>query len=378
MKTIILLVLVCLLLTPLASAQNDTKTDFWSEQSLSEASGTITQLTVFPQVDTVGVRTVYRIEFGLNGDTLQPEATARLFFPTGFGLTEIDSVLYSDDDPGNVEYQIGGISREGQELRIEFAVGGQAPAMGSKITLKLFGVRNATETRSYEIALAIMSLTSELIAPPTWSASFSLRADKLATFSLYPEGIQQVRAGTILQYSVETLDRFGNAIFVQPINWSVIGVPSPTGTIAGGIFQAKHTGASKIVASYQSFADTSSLVYVLPGVFAHFVMSGAPESVVAGDGWRNGIDDVVVTAYDLFGNVSDDFNGAVYFRSSDALAVIPYTKTAPYSFVAADQGRHTFPSSGFKLFTAGRQSLDLLTGDTVMQTISGITVLPAS
>ncbi len=378
MKTFILLVLVCLLLTPLAPAQNDTKTDFWSQQSLAETSGTITQLTIFPQVDTVGVKTVYRVEFSLNGDTLQPEATVRLYFPTGFGLTEIDSVLYSDDDPGNVEYQIGDLFHEGQELRVEFAAGGQAPMIGSKITLKLFGVRNATATRSYQIALAVVSLTNELIAAPTWSASFSLRADKLASLSLYPEGIQQVRAGAILQYSVVTQDQFGNAIFVQPINWSVIGVPSPTGTIAGGTFQAKHTGASKIVASYQWFADTSNLVYVLPGAFAHFVMSGAPETVVAGDSWRNGIDDVVVTAYDLFENVSYDFDGAVYFSSSDAQAVVPYAKTAPYSFVAADQGRHTFPGSGFRLFTAGRQSLELLTGDTVMQTINGITVLPAS
>jgi hypothetical protein len=377
LKTLILLVLVCLSLTPLASGQNDTKADFWSQQSLFVTSGTITQLTIFPQVDTVGVKTIYRVEFGLSGDTLQPEATAQLFFPTGFGLTEIDSVLYSDDDPGNAEYQIGSVAREGQELRVKFSVGGQAPATGSKITLMLFGVRNATVARSYQIALAIVSLTNELIAAPTWSTLFSVRVDKLEMFSLYPEGIQQVRAGTVLQYYVTTLDRYGNAVSVQPISWSVIGVPSLTGTIAGGSFQAKRTGASKIVASYESFADTSSLVYVLPGAFAHFVVSGAPDTVVAGDNWRNGIDDVVVTAYDLFENASSEYNGAVYFRSSDALAVIPYTKTAPYSFVAADQGRHTFPGSSFGFFTAGRQSLELLKGDTVMQTISGITVLPA-
>jgi hypothetical protein len=377
LKTLILLVLVSLSLTVFATAQTNTKADFWFQQSLSETSGTITQLTVFPQYDTVGVKTIYRVEFALNGDTLQSEATIRLFFPTGFGLTEIDSVLYSDDDPGNVEYQIGDVSHEGQELKVKFAADGQAPVTGSKITLRLFNIGNATAARSYQIALAIESQTEELIAAPTWSASFSLRADKLATFSLYPEGIQQVRAGSILQFSVGTLDRFGNAVSVQTINWNIIGVPSPTGTISGGTFQAKHTGASKIVASYQSFADTSSLVYVLPGVFAHFAVNGAPDTTVAGDKWRNGIDDVIVTAYDLFENVSSDYNGAVYFGSSDTLAVIPYTKTAPYSFVTSDQGRHTFPGSDFQLFLAGRQSLELLKGDTVMQTINGITVLPA-
>jgi hypothetical protein len=378
MKTIVLLVIIYLSLTVLASAQNDTGIDFWSQQSLSEAGVTITQLTVFPQIDTVGVKTVYRIEFGLNGDTLQPGASVQLYFPSGFGLTEIDSVLYSDDDPGNVEYEIGNVSSEGQELRVKLSEGGQAPALGSKVTLKLFGIRNATAARSYQIALAIVSATDELIAAPTWSASFSLRADKLAAFSLYPEGIQQVRAGTILQYYVTTFDRYGNAVSVQPINWSVLGVPSPTGTISGGTFQAKHTGASKIVAAYQSFADTSNLLYVLPGAFAHFAVSGAPDTVVAGDIWYSGTNDIVVTAYDLFENVSYDYTGAVYFRSSDTQAVIPYTKIAPYSFVTADQGHHTFPGSGFTFFTAGRQNLALLKGDTVMQTISGITVLPAS
>jgi hypothetical protein len=378
LKTFTLLIIVCLSLTALASAQDGIKKDFWSRQSLSENSGTITQLAVFPQFDTVGIKTVYRVEFAFNGDTLQPEVTVRLFFPAGFGLTEIDSTLYSDDDPGNVEYQIGGISLDGQELRVTFDEGGQAPASGSKITLKLFGVRNATAASTYQIALAIESQKGELIAAPTWSGSFSLRADKLATFSMYPEGIQQVRAGSILQFSVGTLDRFGNAVSVQPINWSLIGVPSPTGTISGGTFQARHTGASRIVASYQSFTDTSSLVYVLPGVFAYFAVIGAPDTVMAGASWRNGIDDVVVTAYDLFENVSSDYNGAVYFLSSDDQAVIPYTKTTPYNFIPADQGRHTFPGSGFGFFKAGRQDLELLKGDTVMQRITGITVLPAS
>ncbi len=378
-KLLILLISVCLSLTSIASAQDRGRADFWSGLSLSPtAGGTISQLSVYPLIDTVGVKTKYSVEFILSGDTLQPEATILLNFPSGFGLTEVDSVLYSDADVGNIEYQVGGISHSGQGLQITLSATGQAPAAGSKITLSIFSIRSTTVTGSYQIALAILSSASELIAAPTWSTSFSLRADKLASFSLYPEGIQQLRAGTILQFYVTTLDRYGNAVTVQPILWNVIGVPVATGTISGGTFQAKRTGASKIVAAYQAFADTSSLVYVLPGAFAHFVMSGAPDTVIAGDSWRAGVDDVVVTAYDLFENVSYDYTGTVYFRSSDSMAVLPCTKTAPYTFVSADQGRHTFAAGSFKFVTAGRHNLDLLKGDTVMQTISGINVLPAS
>jgi hypothetical protein len=162
---------------------------------------------------------------------------------------------------------------------------------------------------------------------------------------------------------------------VQPIVWSVLGVPTQTGTIVGGSFQAKTTGASKIIASYQPFADTSNLVYVLPGAFAHFEFTGGPDSIVAGQAWTNGTNDVIATAHDLYENVNYEYNGQVYFRSSDPKAQLPYTAASPYTFVTGDQGRHAFAGSGFKLFSAGRQDVELMKGDTAMRAISGITVL---
>ena len=228
------------------------------------------------------------------------------------------------------------------------------------------------------MALAIVSAENELIAPPTWSADFALIADKQASFVLYPETIQQLRAGTTLQYHVETRDRFHNATPLPPIVWSVIGIPTQTGSIVDGSFQAHHTGASKIVATSGSAADTSSLVYVLPGVFSSLKLTGGRDSVVAGQRWSDGNDDLTVTAYDVFENVSSDFDGEVYFRSSDTLAEAPFTVAAPYRFVPADQGRHLFRGSGFRLLTAGRQSLDLMMGDTVEQSLNSILVLPAA
>ena len=60
--------------------------------------------------------------------------------------------------------------------------------------------------------------------------------------------------------------------------------------------------------------------------------------------------EVVVTAFDAYGNVADGYTGTVAFSSSDKQAILP----AEYTFTAADAGTSTFPIT---LETAGRQSV---------------------
>ncbi len=86
-------------------------------------------------------------------------------------------------------------------------------------------------------------------------------------------------------------------------------------------------------------------------------------------------ENVTLTAFDAFGNVKTDYGydptskaGMVYFYSSDAQAVLPYTKTVStdssgcFQFPAGDLGAHTFtpqntPTNYFKFQTGGYQSL---------------------
>ncbi len=89
----------------------------------------------------------------------------------------------------------------------------------------------------------------------------------------------------------------------------------------------------------------------------------APSTVNAGTPF-----DVVVTALDPYGNTDTNYQGTVYFSSSDTdpSAVLP----ADYAFVAADQGVHTF-ADGFTLVTPGPQTLTAT--DTANAAITGST-----
>lgn len=71
---------------------------------------------------------------------------------------------------------------------------------------------------------------------------------------------------------------------------------------------------------------------------------------------------LTVTARDVFGDTVTGYRGTIHFTSSDPAAVLP----ADYTFVAADNGAHTF---NITLNTPGTQSITAT--DTVTATISG-------
>ncbi len=84
---------------------------------------------------------------------------------------------------------------------------------------------------------------------------------------------------------------------------------------------------------------------------------------------------VTVTAKDAHGNTATSYTGTVSFSSTDGSAVLP----GNYTFVAGDNGSHTF-ASGVTLKTAGSQTVtatDTVTGS-INGTSSAITVNPAA
>ncbi len=82
-----------------------------------------------------------------------------------------------------------------------------------------------------------------------------------------------------------------------------------------------------------------------------------------------------VTAKDAFGNTASGYLGTVHFTSSDPQALLP----SNYSFLAADNGTHTF-TNAVTLKTAGAENL--IATDTITTTITGtqnaISVTPAA
>ncbi len=341
--------------------------------------GQITDLLMLVDNDSAGAPVRYEIKFTLENDSLRGGSRIEIDFPIGYYLGTIDSISFADFNDSLTDFTIRDFTIEERHLSISLDSLEILPPPGTRSVITLFSINNPQVADDYQILLTLLTDDSQLLALPELSEPLSIRPGPLSSFKLSPKGIQQVRAGTTFQFSIETKDAFGNLLSIpgSSISWGVIGAPASTGVVENGSFQAQHTGASRVFASYQTFADTSGLVYVLPGAFAYFRLGGGADTTIAGSAWLNGADDVVITAYDLFGNVNYEFTGQVYFAASDPLAQLPYTQSSPLTFGTSDLGIKTITGSSFKFFTAGRHSLTLMMNGQPQRSVFPISVLPA-
>jgi hypothetical protein len=125
---------------------------------------------------------------------------------------------------------------------------------------------------------------------------------------------------------------------------------------------AQASGGSSPSASF-SLTNTSGVTNV-----THFSVS-APSTSTAGSPF-----DVTVSALDASNHVVTNYNGTIHFTTSDGNHVLP----ADYTFVAGDNGIHTF-ASGVTLRTAGSQTVSV--NDTVNTSVTGsatVSVSPAA
>jgi hypothetical protein len=93
----------------------------------------------------------------------------------------------------------------------------------------------------------------------------------------------------------------------------------------------------------------SVTVLTRPAPATQLQVTGSASTITAG-----GVVSVTVTARDALGNVDPDFRGTVSFGSDDGQADLPTDN--PYTFTAADAGRHTFD---FTLRTAGTMHVNV-------------------
>ena len=329
--------------------------------------------------DTAGALTSYSIKFTLENDSLRSASLIEVDFPPGYSLEDIDSIHYFDLDETAADFAIESFEVSERHLSIRLDSLEILPPANTRSIITIYSIHNPDVATNYQCLLSLVANENQLLALPALSEVLNIKAGPPLLFDLTPNGIQQALAGTTIRFSVAVKDQFGNPISVpgSSITWGVIGVPTSAGIVIGGDFQAQHTGVSRVFASYQSLADTSGLIYVLPGSFAYFGLTGGTDTTVAGTAWQNGSDDVVITAFDLFGNINYEFLGQIYFESSDPLAQLPYSQASPYVFSAFDQGIKTIPGSQFRLFTAGRQSINLMMNGQPQKSLFPISVLPA-
>jgi subtilisin-like proprotein convertase family protein len=119
-----------------------------------------------------------------------------------------------------------------------------------------------------------------------------------------------------------------------------------------------------------SVSGTQGNIQVNAAAATSVSVGGYPNAVTAGT-----VGTVVVTLRDNFGNQATGYRGTMHFTSNDPQAVLP----ADYSFVAGDNGTHTF-TNAVTLKTAGTQNV--VATDTVQAALTGaeapIDVSPAS
>jgi hypothetical protein len=122
-------------------------------------------------------------------------------------------------------------------------------------------------------------------------------------------------------------------------------------------YMSTTTGSADLTVTSDSVSSANAHVTVMPAEIDHFDMTVFPTSATAGQPITGSI---TITAYDAYNNKKTDYDGQVYFNSTDASAILPFTQDAKYTFTIGDNGTHAF--SGFTLATTGNQNITVTDG----------------
>jgi uncharacterized repeat protein (TIGR03803 family) len=181
-----------------------------------------------------------------------------------------------------------------------------------------------------------------------------------------------VVADTASSFTVTAVDAYGNAIvgyrgtvhFTSgdprvslPANYTFIAADNGAHTFSATL---KTAGTQSLTATDTvtgSITGSQTGIQVTPAAVSKLAVAAFPSPVAAGTPGS-----FTVTAEDAYGNTVTMYRGTVHFTSGDPRVSLP----ANYTFIAADNGAHTF-SATFR--TAGTQSITA--ADTVTSTIKG-------
>jgi hypothetical protein len=235
------------------------------------------------------------------------------------------------------------------------------------VTLKTAGTQSITATDA--ATSSITGSQSGIIVTPAAADHLVVSAPASAT------------AGTPFDLVVTALDPFNNtasgyagtvaftstdAGATLPSNYTFTPADSGVHTFSGGATLI-HAGSQTITATDTTTSSiTGSAAVTVTAAAADHLMVSAPASATAGTPF-----DVVVTVQDAYNNTATGYTGTVTFLSSDPGATLP----ADYTFVASDNGVHTF-AAGATLIHAGSQTITAT--DTTMSSVTGVGTVSVS
>jgi hypothetical protein len=247
---------------------------------------------------------------------------------------------------------------------------------GTVVLASTDDLRNSVSVSQHGTTLTIGAGNRE--ATPTMAQASTMIPGGAVALRAQPS-VTTVVAGTAFTLTVTALDAAGNPAIdftglvhftstdpatMLPDDYTFTAADRGVHTFS---LTLKTAGNRSVTVTSGMLTDTANLT-VTPGATSKFLVSGFPSSITAGTAGM-----VTVVAQDAFGNATPGYLGTVHFTSSDAEAVLP----GDYSFVAGDNGMHTF--SGLMLETAATQSITATDATTLSITgsQSGIVVNPA-
>jgi hypothetical protein len=236
-------------------------------------------------------------------------------------------------------------------------------------TLKTAGTRSITATDT--VTSSITGTQSGIVVNPA--------AATRMTVSGFPSTITAGVAGNV---TVTLKDSFGNVATgyrgtvhftstdsqaVLPPNYTFMASDAGVHTFSVTLKTAGVRSMTATDTVTSSLTGTESKIQVNAAAASALVVAGYPSPVVAGTS-----NNFTVTARDLFGNTATSYRGTVHFTSSDSQATLP----ANFTFVAGDNGVHTFSAAFHTTGTRSITATDTVTSS-ITGTQSGIVVNPA-
>ncbi|HEX8172931.1 MAG TPA: NEW3 domain-containing protein [Thermoanaerobaculia bacterium] len=317
-----------------AGAQSITAADTVSPAIAGSAS-----VTVNPA--TVNTLTISAPPAATAGSAFSVTVTAKdAFGNTATGYTGTVSFSSSDSNrvlPSNYTFVAADNGTRGFNVTLRTA-GTQTVGVGD-------GTRNATSGNIAVSAATVNTLT--ISAPGTATAGSAIGVTVTAKDAF--NNIATSYTGTVAFTSTD-----GAAVL--PSNYTFVAGDGGTHLFSATL---KTAGTRTITANDGTRNATTGSIAVGAAAASQLTVVPAASSL-AGVAFSG-----TVTAKDPFGNIATAYNGTIHFTTSDTNApLLP----ANYTFVAGDNGAHTF-TSAFTLKSAGAQSVTAT--DTVTASIAG-------
>jgi hypothetical protein len=244
------------------------------------------------------------------------------------------------------------------------------------------------DNSTHNFAAAFFTAGTQMLTAQD-TANSSITGSATVTLNAAPATHLQITApsttvaGSPFDVMIAALDLYGNPdpSYTGTVgftsNDSASGIALPASYTFGAADKGTHTFSGVTLLTAQSSTITatdksnasftaSANLLVAPAPATRLVLM-APSTDVAGAAF-----DVIITAFDPYGNVDTNYTGTVTFHSTDAHPVLP----SDYTFSSADKGMHTF--TGVTLFSAMAHTLTVQdTANSSLTASAAIAVSPA-